>query len=93
MTYHPSLTYYSREFGLKQLPIESEGKEPSPVKLKTLIDEARKEEVRVIFIQREFDRRHAEAIAAEAGCRVAEIAPAAYNWPETMLHVAKCLAE
>ena len=93
MTYHPSLTYFAREFELEQLPIESEGKEPSPRQLKALISEAREEGVRIIFIQREFDRRQAEAIAIEAGCRVVEIAPSAYDWPANMVKIAKYIAE
>ena len=92
MIYHPSLTYFAREFGLKQFPIEAEGKEPSPFQLKQLIEKVRSEEVKVVFVQREFDKKQAEAIARETGCRIVEIAPLAYDWPEEMIHIARNLA-
>ena len=92
MIYHPSLTYYAREFELKQLPIEAEGKEPSPYQLRELIDRVRIERVKIIFVQREFDKKQAESIAKETDCRIVEIAPLAYNWPEEMIRVAQNLA-
>ena len=93
MIYHPSLTYFAREFGLKQLPIEVEGKEPSPYQLRKLIDTVRSEGVQLIFIQREFDKKQAGSIAKETGCRIVEIAPLAYDWPEQMKHIARSLAQ
>ena len=93
MIYHPSLTYFAREFGLKQLPIEMEGKEPSPYQLRKLIDTVRSEGVQLIFIQREFDKKQARSIAKETGCRIVEIAPLAYDWPEQMKHIARSLAQ
>ena len=93
MIYHPSLTYFAREFGLKQLPIELEGKEPSPYQLRKLIDTVRSEGVQLIFIQREFDKKQAQSIAKETGCRMVEIAPLVYDWPEQMKHIARSLAQ
>ena len=92
MIYHPSLTYYAREFGLKQLPIEAEGKEPSPFQLRQLIDKVQAEGVKVVFVQREFDKKQAESIAKETGCRIVEIAPLAYDWPKEMIRIARNLA-
>ena len=93
MIYHPTLTYFAREFGLKQLPIEMEGKEPSPYRLRKLIDTVHSEGVQLIFIQREFDKKQAGSIAKETGCRIVEIAPLAYDWPEQMKHIARSLAQ
>jgi len=87
--YHPALTYYANEFALKQLAIESDGKEPSVASLKMLIDAAKSEQVRVVFVQQEFDRRHAEQIAAAIGARTVVINPLARQWNEQMIHIAK----
>lgn len=38
MIYHPALSYFARDYGLHQIPIEAGGKEPSPAHLKALID-------------------------------------------------------
>ena len=53
--------------------IEENGKEPSPSHLKNLIDTCKKEKVRVIFVQPEFDRRNAEIIAKQTGTKVIPI--------------------
>lgn len=92
MIYHPALTYFAHDYGLQQIPIEWEGKEPSPQYLKKLIDRCKKEQVRVIFIQPEFDRHNAEIIAQQTGARIVPINPLSYDWEKEMLHIAQALA-
>ena len=43
MIYHPNLAYIARDYGLEEIPVEYEGKEPPPSRMKELIDRARKE--------------------------------------------------
>ena len=92
MIYHPALSYFARDYGLHQISIEEGGKEPSPAHLKDLIDVCRAENVGVIFVQPEFDKRNAETIAQQTGTRVVPINPLSYDWEEEMLNVAKALA-
>ncbi len=89
--YHPALTYFAHDYSLTQLAIEHEGKEPSPAQLKELIDKAKELQVKVIFIQKEFDKRNAELIAKETGCKIVEINPLNYDWKSEMLHIANSL--
>lgn len=91
MIYHPALSYFARDYGLQQIPIEEGGKEPSPIHLKSLIDRCKSEDVRVIFVQPEFDRRNAEIIAQQTGTRVVSINPLSYEWEEELLNVARAL--
>lgn len=91
--YHPALTYFAQENGLTQLCIEMDGKEPSPAQLKKLVETARAEGARVVFIQQEFDQKNAELIAGETGCRLVRINPLDYNWKKEMIHIAKSLAD
>lgn len=91
--YHPALTYFANEFNLTQLCIEMDGKEPSPAQLKLLVETARAHNARVVFIQQEFDRKNAELIAKETGCKLVVINPLAYDWPKEMIHIAKALAD
>lgn len=92
MIYHPALSYFARDYGLHQISIEEGGKEPSPAHLKDLIDLCQTEDVKVIFVQPEFDKRNAETIAQQTGTRVVPINPLSYDWEEEMLNVAKALA-
>ena len=89
MIYHPALSYFARDYDLLQLPIEAGGKEPSPAHLKELVDLCKEEEIRVIFVQPEFDRRNAELIARQTGTRVVDINPLAYDWEAEMLRTAR----
>lgn len=90
--YHPTLTYFAREFGLQQLCIELDGKEPSPAQLKRLIETAAQSKAKVVFIQQEFDQKNAELIAKETGCRLVTINPLSYNWHDEMIRLATILA-
>ena len=91
MIYHPALSYFARDYGLHQIPIEEGGKEPSPAHLKDLIDLSKKEKVHVIFIQPEFDKRNAEVIAKQTDTHIIPINPLSYNWSEEMIDVARAL--
>lgn len=91
LIYHPALSYFARDYGLKQISIEESGKEPSPAQLKALIDTCRKEKAHTIFVQQEFDQRNAQLIADELGVNVVSINPLSYDWKEEMIKVAKAL--
>ena len=91
LIYHPALSYFARDYGLKQISIEEGGKEPSPAYLKHLIELCRKEKARVIFVQQEFDQRNAQLIADELGIEVVSINPLSYDWAEEMVQIGKAL--
>ena len=91
MIYHPALSYFARDYDLHQIAIEDGGKEPSPAHLKELIQTTKEENVHVVFVQPEFDRRNAEVIAQQTGSQVVDINPLAYDWEAEMLRVARAL--
>lgn len=91
--YHPALTYFAHEFGFTQLCIEMDGKEPSPALLKELVETAKEQKSKVVFIQQEFDQKNAELIAKETGCLLEPINPLDYHWNTEMIHIAKTLAD
>ena len=91
LIYHPALSYFARDYGLKQISIEEGGKEPSPAQLKKLIETCRNKNVHTIFIQQEFDQRNAQLIAHELGIDIVSINPLSYDWTEEMLRTAKGL--
>jgi zinc transport system substrate-binding protein len=91
MIYHPNLAYLARDYGLKEIAVESEGKEPSPSGMKELIDLARKENLKTIFVQREYDRRNALAIAAETGASIVIIDPLSADWYQSTSDILEAL--
>ncbi|MEI7524902.1 MAG: zinc ABC transporter substrate-binding protein [Mariniphaga sp.] len=91
--FHPALGYFARDYGLEQLSIEFEGKVPSPRHLQMVIDAAKSGHTKIVLIQKEFDKRNAEIIAQETGCKMLQIDPLDYNWPEQMIDIARKLSE
>ena len=91
LIYHPALSYFARDYGLTQISIEEDGKEPSPAQLSKLIEQCREKQAKTIFVQQEFDTRNAQLIADELGIPVTPINPLNYNWTEEMLHIASSL--
>ena len=91
--YHPSLSEFAEEYGLKQLVIEQDGKEPTPQHIQALIEEAKKLGVRVVFIQQEFDSKLIESIAKELGARMVVINPLGGSWEEQLLLIARTLSD
>lgn len=86
--FHPSWGYFAKDFGLEQIPIEIGGTEPSASELAGLIEEARAEGAKVIFVQPEFSTRTAETIATEIGGSVVLISSLEYDWIENLRKVA-----
>lgn len=77
IVYHPALTYYARDYGIRQVAIESEGKEPSARQLGEIIRNARRDGVNKIFYQNQFPQSVVEIIARDINARYIEIDPLA----------------
>lgn len=91
--YHPALTYFAHQYSLKQYSIEVDGKTPSPQQLSQLIKQAKKDRVKVIFLQEEYDPKNVENIAKELDAKIIKINPLAYQWDQEMIKIAKAIAE
>lgn len=91
MIYHPALSYYSRDYGLEQLSLESEGKSPSPSHLKEMTDFAIQNQISKILIQSQFDSDNAEIFARETGSEIIRFDPLDLHWSEQMYYIAEQL--
>jgi zinc transport system substrate-binding protein len=91
MIYHPNLAYLARDYGLEEISVEYEGKEPPPSRLKELIDFARTENLSTIFVQKEYDSKNANAIAHEIGADVRVIEPLSEEWFESTMDIIRAL--
>jgi zinc transport system substrate-binding protein len=73
--FHPAFGYFAQSYGLEQVAVEVEGKEPSARQLSNLINQARAENVKIIFVQPQYSKRNAQAIAQAIGGAVVPIDP------------------
>ncbi len=93
LVFHPSWGYFADDYGLRQVSIEIDGKEPKARELQALIAYARDAGIRTIFIQPQFSIRQAEIIADEIKGSLVHADPLAENWKQNVRSVASSLKE
>jgi zinc transport system substrate-binding protein len=93
LVFHPSWGYFAHEYGLQQVAVEVDGKNPKPAQLATLIEHAREHGIRVVFAQPQLSTKGAELIAREIDGEVITIDPLAEDWFSNLREVAKRLKD
>lgn len=78
--FHPAFGYLADAYGFRQETIEIEGKEPTPAQLQKIIDKARNNNIKVIFVQAQFSTKSAESVAKEINGVVVQIDPLAKDY-------------
>ena len=89
MVFHPSWGYFARAYGLKQVAVEIEGKDPKPAQLQRLIEHAKEKGIKIIFGQPQFSSKSAKLVAREIGGRVVVADPLAQDWPGNLRQVVR----
>ncbi len=93
IVFHPSWGYFAKEYGLVQIPVEVEGKTPSPRELAELIKFAKQKNINTIFVQPQFSKKLAKLIAQRINAKVVEIDPLAENWLVNLKEVGKKISQ
>ncbi|MCD4818834.1 MAG: zinc ABC transporter substrate-binding protein [Candidatus Cloacimonetes bacterium] len=93
LVFHPSWGYFADEFGLQQIPIEIEGKKPTSKELVTIIEFAKKNKIKVLFVQKQFSTKEAESIAKAISGKIIKIDPLAENYIENMKYITDIFSE
>jgi zinc transport system substrate-binding protein len=75
MIYHPAYTYFARDYGIEQIAIEQDGKEPTPRQLTALVERAESEGINAIFIQPQYSQDKVRAIAEACDAEVVTTDP------------------
>ncbi|MFA5647088.1 MAG: zinc ABC transporter substrate-binding protein [Bacteroidales bacterium] len=91
--YHPALTYFARDYGLKQISLEQDGKAPSMKHMQAILQSAREQGAKTIFIQKEFDTNNAKAAASDIGGIIEVIDPLREDWLENMYHMSNLVSK
>jgi zinc transport system substrate-binding protein len=75
VTGHAAFGYLCRDFGLKQNSVEDvfAGGEPTPQKIKKLVELSKKNKIKVIFMEELASPRVSETLATEVGAKVQKI--------------------
>ncbi|MDE6536015.1 MAG: zinc ABC transporter substrate-binding protein [Muribaculaceae bacterium] len=90
IVWHPSLSYFARDYNIHQLALGSEGKEHSVGNTVDLLNRMKESGARVFLIQKDFDASQAKALSGEV--KTVTIDPMNYDWDKEMLHTARSIA-
>ena len=93
LVFHPAWGYLAKDYGLRQVAIEMDGKEPKPMELAKVIQLAKKEKIKFIFVSPQRSSASAQTIAKEIGGTVIIADPLAENWLENLRSVGKSIAK
>jgi len=93
MVFHPAWGYFADQYQLQQIPIEIEGKETGSKTLGLLLEKAKQENIRTLFIQKQLNPRPAESIAKAINAQVIAIDPLAENYLENLYQTAQLFAQ
>ena len=92
IVFHPAWRYFAQDYGLEQIPIEIEGKEPSSADISGLIDFAKEKNISIVFAQPQFNAKSAKLIANEIEGNVVFIDSLAKDYIENLMSVSKSFA-
>ena len=93
IVFHPAFGYFAKAYGLKQIAIEKEGKEPSVRYIKKVIDFAKEHKIKTVFVAPQFSQKSAKQIAKQIGGSVKSINPLSQNWDTNIINIAKSFYE
>ncbi|MFH1761744.1 MAG: zinc ABC transporter substrate-binding protein [bacterium] len=78
--FHPSFGYFADAYGLRQVEVEVDGKEPGARMLSRIVERARQDSVKIIFVQKQFSPKSARAIAESINGAVVSVDPLEKNY-------------
>ena len=93
MVFHPSWGYFASSYDLEQIAIEVQGKEPKPAQLVELVEEAKKHDIKIVFVSPQFSKKGAKTISKNINGNVSVIDPLSFQWKENLLKSAKEIAK
>ncbi len=93
LVYHPAWGEFAASYGLEQVAIERDGKEPGARSLAEVASAARRDGIRVIFVQPQTSPRSAQTLAAEIGARLVGADPLAADYAAGLRGLVRGLLE
>lgn len=89
---HPAFGYFCKDYGLYQLSIECEGKEPKPKTLHRIVEMAKERHISLVIAQKGYNNKGAELIAKELALPVYFVDPYSKHYIKTLLNLAELIS-
>jgi zinc transport system substrate-binding protein len=93
LTLHPAWGYFARDYGIRQISIRDENKSFSAQRMSELIDYAKKNNIRIIFVQREYAFEQIDVLSREIGAQVITLDPLSGSWLENLQNTGQIISK
>ena len=84
VVYHPAWGYFAEHYGLEQISIERNGKEPKIDEMASTVKMIKDENIKVIFADPNRSQKSAQVLASQTGAKVELLDPLGYNLLENL---------
>ncbi len=85
---HPSLSYFARDYGLTQIPLQSDGKEASPLQLRKRMEEMKEAGTKIFIIEKEHANPSDKETAQQLGLKTVEVSLNSSSWIDDLIKIA-----
>lgn len=92
VVWHPALSYFAREYGLRQIALNVDNKENSSLRLRDVIEDARSHDAGALFVAKGYNPAQTAPVAEELGVRPVEIDVMSADWEGEMEKVVNAVA-
>lgn len=89
---HPAYAYFCRDYDLKQLSIEFEGKDPTPLQLTKVLNDARAAHINKVLVQPQYSSKGARLFAKELNANIVVLDPYSEDYFNSMRQIARAIA-
>ena len=93
IVYHPAWGYFAKRYDLEQISIEKNAKEPKINELASIIKDAKKHGVSVIFTNPGYLGHSPQVIASQIGAKIIQIDPLSNDYFNALKHAIKAFKD
>jgi zinc transport system substrate-binding protein len=93
LIYHPAFGYYCKDYNLTQVAVELNDEEPSPQRIAYLIDIARNDNIKTMFIEPQYNIQQMQSIASQVNAKVLTVNDLDENYLQNMKNVAEAFSQ
>ncbi|MGM5487975.1 MAG: metal ABC transporter solute-binding protein, Zn/Mn family [Nanobdellota archaeon] len=91
VTFHPAWEYVARDYNLTQVPISTEGKEPTFQDIQNVISQIKEQDISIILVSPQFSTRYADTISQETDARIVRADTLAPDTAATIQQIAQVI--
>ncbi|HSX04667.1 MAG TPA: zinc ABC transporter substrate-binding protein [Rhabdochlamydiaceae bacterium] len=89
---HPAFGYFCKDYGLIQIPIEFEGKEPRPRQISQILKQIETLKIKTVLTQAQYSNKGAELIGQKLHLPIFLVDPYSMDYSKNLLHIAEVIS-